>query len=106
MLYLGHNYLTGTIPLELANLQMMQGLSLDYNQLSGTIPGGLGVLSSLQFFTFGTQLTSWNHSQQIQASDGPDIVGPFIQRPDWDDPNGVEPNGPCFVELAVEQPDS
>ncbi len=41
-LYLGWNELTGTIPVELANLTNLERLYLEDNELTGTIPVELG----------------------------------------------------------------
>ena len=42
MLSLSSNNLTGSIPVELANLSQLRRLSLGYNSLTGRIPAGIG----------------------------------------------------------------
>lgn len=43
----GGNYLVGTIPSELGNLEYLESLGLGYNTLSGSIPSELGNLTNL-----------------------------------------------------------
>ncbi|XP_023739550.1 probable leucine-rich repeat receptor-like protein kinase At1g35710 [Lactuca sativa] len=52
-LYLCVNKLSGPIPTELGNLKSLTYLSLKYNQLSGSIPSSLGDLSSLNVLYLG-----------------------------------------------------
>ncbi|KAI4387358.1 hypothetical protein MLD38_005196 [Melastoma candidum] len=49
-LNLSDNYLTGQIPLSLANLKNLEVLDLSRNRLSGVIPGVLGQITSLSIF--------------------------------------------------------
>ncbi len=49
--YLASNNLSGTLPVELANLKKLEGLDLAYNQLSGSIPKELGDLTELYRLT-------------------------------------------------------
>ncbi len=57
-LYLCFNYLTGTLPAELGNLQGLQVLELCSNSLSGEIPRELGNLSQLQYlYLWGNSLS-------------------------------------------------
>ena len=52
------NYLTGTIPTEIGNLQALVELDLDGNDLTGTIPTEIGNLQSLVWlFLEGNDLT-------------------------------------------------
>ncbi|CAH9091047.1 unnamed protein product [Cuscuta epithymum] len=46
-LNISHNALTGSIPGNLGNLQMLESLYLNDNQLTGEIPGSIGDLKSL-----------------------------------------------------------
>ncbi|HLP46300.1 MAG TPA: leucine-rich repeat domain-containing protein [Candidatus Kapabacteria bacterium] len=58
------NYLKGSIPPELGNLNNLQYLIMDYNQLSGSIPPELGNLSNLQYLSiYGNQLSGCIPSQ-------------------------------------------
>ena len=52
---LGHNQLSGTIPVELGNLTSLISLDLEDNQLSGTIPAEIG---NLPLSVLGSKTTS------------------------------------------------
>ena len=52
-LLLGHNELSGEIPVELGNLTNLQVLRLNYGTLSGSIPVELGDLTNLQWLDLG-----------------------------------------------------
>ncbi|GMI71446.1 inflorescence meristem receptor-like kinase 2 [Hibiscus trionum] len=47
VLSLDYNFLTGTIPVSLSKLSLLQQVSLSHNQISGTIPDEIGTLSKL-----------------------------------------------------------
>ncbi|XVE50330.1 hypothetical protein DITRI_Ditri01bG0153500 [Diplodiscus trichospermus] len=52
-LHLGHNQITGTIPLGIENLVNLFAFGLEYNQLTGTIPNSIGKLKNLQAVALG-----------------------------------------------------
>lgn len=47
-LTLDHNFLTGTLPVSLSKLSLLEHISLSHNQISGSLPDELGKLSKLQ----------------------------------------------------------
>ncbi|XWS67302.1 hypothetical protein CRYUN_Cryun05aG0275800 [Craigia yunnanensis] len=48
LLTLDQNFLTGTIPISLTKLSLLEQISVSHNQITGTIPDELGKLSKLQ----------------------------------------------------------
>ena len=82
-LSLAFNYLTGTIPTEIGNLQALVELDLDGNDLTGTIPTEIGNLQSLVWLDLdyndltGTIPTEIGNLQALEALylEGNDFTG-------------------------------
>ncbi|XP_027172835.1 receptor-like protein Cf-9 homolog [Coffea eugenioides] len=99
-LFLGHNLLSGNIPISLLNLMHPENLDLSSNQLSGSIPPSIFTIPTLSYLDLSSNLFT-GVRQDLYVDSNKLQNNAFNSEAPWNTTNNVSISYPDFTHLGL-----